>query len=388
MGILKKIFRRNKKTISIKELANEDFFSNYTSFSELPEIKTCIRIISDTLSNATIKLFENRENGDIRIKDGLAKKIDIAPFSSTIKKHFIYYIVENLIIYGNAYAIIELTNKEQYVADLVPVPTNSVNRLNDGSYLIDNLKYSSDEILHFMINPKSTDIFKGTGYKVDIKKIADNIQSVNNIRNKYYKNEYFPNLVISVDGDDDIFTQSKDKLDEMFFSATKGSKAIYVPSNLAQVNAIKPLSLNDLAVNDSVEIDKKTIANLFGVPTFLLGVGTFNQEEYNLFINVVISSFANAIEQELTKKILWSGQRYFKFDINKLYYTTYKERSEVGKLLYSAGLMTGNEVRNQLNLSPLNELNELLILENYIKVADVDKQKKLKGGETDEQNEE
>lgn len=144
-----------------------------------------------------------------------------------------------------------------------------------------------------------------------------------------------------------------------------------------QIEQIKPLSLNDLAINSSIELDKKTVAAIIGVPPFVLGVGTYSDAEWNNFISTKIRPLAKGIEQELTRKLIVSPKMYFRFNMASLYSYDLRTMADVYKELYDRGIADGNEVRDKVYLPPREGLDQLLVLENYIPISKVGDQKKL-----------
>jgi len=132
-----------------------------------------------------------------------------------------------------------------------------------------------------------------------------------------------------------------------------------------------------------MELDKKTVASIIGVPGFILGIGSYNEQEWNNFINTKIRQIAGIIEQEMTKKLLISEKMYFKLNASSLYSYDIQKLASVYTDLRAIGVVTGNEVRDKMGLSPMDGegMDELVMLENYIPTDKLVDQKKLEQDE-------
>ena len=370
-----------------------DFISGYTTISETAEFKTCIDIIADLVSNMTIYLMKNTEKGDIRLKNELSKKIDINPCKFMTKKAWIYFIVKNLLINGNA-VVFPVFDKNGYLEDLIPKTTKNLGfnwdySKQDYYILQDSNRYYSDEFIHFVLNPDEIEFYKGRGLKIDLKEINEALNLATSTRKSFLKGQYMPSLIVKVDSTEELLEteEGKESIEDKYLSRRESGKPWIIPAEMLEINQVKPLTLNDLALNDSVILDKKTVASMMGVPAFLLGVGSFNEEEFNNFIQTKIMSIGKIIEQTLTKSLIYSPDLYFKCNARSLYSYNFREIAEIGQKLFTSGLMLGNEVRDWIGLTPLDELNELIILENYIPASKIADQKKLnKGGEKNDRN--
>lgn len=361
--------------------------SGYTRLSDCPEVSAGVDTIAGLVGSMTIHLMQNSDGGDIRVRDALAAKVDISPYSLGTRKTFVEWIVRTMMTAGNGNAFVLPVFRDGLLDDLVPMP-DAVAVADGASYRVQwhGRTFAPDEVQHFVLRPSLSEPWRGTGYRVQLRDVAKNLRQANATKNAFMSQKWKPSVIIRVQGIADEFSgkDGRRKLLDSYIDNDEAGQPWVVPADLLDVQQIKPLTLNDLAINNAVTLDKRTVASILHVPPFLLGVGDFNAAEYNNFIRTTVMQIAQTIQQELTKKLLLSPDRYFKLNARSLFAYDLKELEEIGSDMYAKGMMEGNEVRDWLGLSPKKGLNQLVMLENYIPADRIGDQKKLlQGGDSD-----
>ena len=387
-----RIRAKPKQKRSQQFLITDDAFdlltSGYTRLDQNPEIMTGCRRIAELIAGITIHLMENTENGDKRVINALSKKIDINPNSLMTRSTWMQSIIMNLLLYGNGNSVVNVSTKNGYLEELTPIPADLVSFVPMGSsYLVDigGQTFQPDEILHFVLNPDPYYMWMGRGLRVSLKDVADNLKQASKTEKGFMASPK-PSLIIKVDALTEEFAnkEGRQKLLESYIDTSKQGTPWMIPAEQFAVEQVKPLSLSDLAISDMVQLDRRTVASILGVPPFLLGVGEYSQSAWNSFVNTTIKSIVTGIEQEMTRKLIDSPYWYVKFNVISLLDWDIRTLADVFGTLSDKGIVTGNEVSDRIGMSPLDGLDELRILENYIPLDKIGKQKKLKGSEEDE----
>ena len=354
----------------------------YSTLLDSPDVSAAVSAIATPISAATIHLMKNTNGGDTRVKNELSKFMDIHPYSLGTRMSFLDWIVTTMLTGGDGNSYVLPMTRGGYLEDLIPMPGAYARGVeNNSSYVVcwRGQEFRPDEVLHFILRPDQRLPWMGRGVRMQLKDVLQNLRQSAATTNSFLSDKWKPSVIVKVDALADEFS-SQDGRQKLLDSYIKGQAAgepWVIPADLMDVTTVKPLSLADLAISDTVELDKRAVAAAFGVPPFCLGVGNYDRDEYNNFIRKTVLPIANGIAQELTKKLLISPEMYFRFNDRKLYAYTLEELSKVGDDQYVRGIMSGNEVRDWLGLSPKEGLDELVMLENYIPSSMIGDQKKL-----------
>lgn len=354
--------------------------AGYHCLLDSPEISACINRIAAIISSATIYLMENTNKGDVRVHDDLARFVDVEPWPNmATRQSWVNWIVTTLLGEGDGEAfVLPRTTGGKFTA-LEPMP-GAVSIDNPaGGYFVQwrGYTYAPDEVLHFRLYADPDRPWKGRGVRVQANRLAASLSTTSQLKDMLNSPDYKPPLIVAVNSDNAFSNEAeRENFREKYLSDSKDGKPWILPADLVKIEQLKPMSLTDLAIKDTVEIDKKTATAIFGVPGFTLGIGNFSEAEHNHCVRTVYIPICQGIEQEMTLKLLASPRRYFKISRRRLYAYDLKDLINMDLAMADRGYLNGDEVRADMDLDPVG-LTERTRLENFIPTDMAGNQKKL-----------
>lgn len=391
MSILEKFRKRNKKNGSLV-FAPGSFFdevcqNGYTPLIRVPEVVACARKIAELIGSATIHLMNNTEDGDERIVNNLSRLIDIEPMPNMTRSTWMEGIIMTMLLYGKGNAVVQPHTWQGYFQSLEPISAERVTfnpiGYRDYKILIDGKAKDPGNLLHFVYNPDKTYLWKGNGVTVALKDVIENLVQARATEKVFMSSEYKPSIIVRVDAMVEEFStpEGREKLIDDYMKPAKKGQPWLIPAEQFDIQQVKPLTLGDLAISDSVQINKRMVAALFGVPPWVVGVGEYKKDEWNMFIQTKIMSMAKAIAAEMTKKLILNPSWYLAFNVWSLMDYDLKAISDVLLAGSDRGFVNGDEWRDRVHMNPAG-LKEFRVLENYIPWDMAGMQKKLiQGGE-------
>ena len=356
----------------------------YTRLCDNPEIMTgCLRI-AELIGSMTIYLMSNTNQGDVRIVNDLSRMIDITPNGTMTRSQWMTAIVMNLLLYGNGNSVVVPHTYEGILRSMEPISASRVtfqpvgNSYRDYRVRIDGTDRDPESVMHFTYNPDPTYLWKGRGVTVVLRDIANNLRQAQHTENAFMSSEWKPSIIVKVDALTEEFSspEGREKLLESYVKPSRTGEPWLIPAEQFQVEQVRPLSLADLAIKDTVELDKRTVAAVLGAPAFLLGVGDFNRDEWNNFLQTKVRAIALNIQQEMTRVLITSPKWYLVLNFWSLLDYDLKATSDILLAGADRGYVCGDEWRDRMHMAPAG-LKDYKILENYIPYEYSGKQKKL-----------
>ena len=380
--------KRSAGWIMTTEVFEDLCCKGYTRLSDNPEIQTACLRIAELIGSMTIYLMENTPDGDRRIINELSRKIDIEPNGNMTRSHWMIANVMNMLLYGKGNGICVPHTYEGTLQSLEPISASRVSFRPEGnSYreyrvLIDGNPRAPDSLMHFVYNPDPTYLWMGRGVTVTLKDIADNLKQAQKTENAFMSSEWKPSIIVKVDALTEEFSdpEGRQKLLDSYVKPSRTGEPWLIPAEQFDVEQVRPLTLSDLAIKDNVEMDKRTVAAVIGVPAFLLGVGEFNRLEWNNFVQTKVKSIALNIQQEMTRCLIISPKWYLHLNYWSLMDYDLKATSDILLAGSDRGFVNGDEWRDRMHLPPAG-LKEYKVLENYIPYDMSGDQKKLEDEE-------
>ena len=377
-----------KQIVKLMELINTEGIecAGYHSLDHDPTVATACKRFAGLVGLISWHLMNNREDGDVRIKNELSRKIDISPNNYMTRQQFYTAIAMDLLLYGDGNAVVLPHTANGYLGDLEIIPPSRwqlvpdpVNPTYKYSIYIDGIPHDPRDLIHFAINPDKYYPWKGTSFRVAIKDIAENLHQEAKTEKAFNNSKWKPPLIVKIDGVSEQF-QDRDgrrQLVSDYLETQEDGEPWIIPAQQMEVQSVKPLTLQDLALADNITLNKKTAAAIVGVPAYMVGIGQYNADEFNNFIMTDLRTVVECIQQSLTRSLLISDSWYIKGNIWQLREWDLATITSVFTAFGDRGWITGNEARDRINLPPKEGLDELKVLENYIPADKSGDQKKL-----------
>lgn len=353
----------------------------YKPITQCSEVKMAINAYARNVAMMTIHLMRNTPDGDVRVKNELSRKVDITPAPYMGRTNLMYMTVRQMMETGNMILYPEVRNG--YLEWLRPLPPSQRQLVEDGDgfvVLYNGKTLRPDEVINLVYNPDPERPWKGQGVTVDVGDMVKAIRRTNTTRNALMESPA-PSLIIKVSelSPELQSPEGQDRLVDKYLSQSASGKPWMIPAEVMDVQEVKPLSIADLAIKDNLELDKKAVAAMLGVPAHMVGVGAFSADEHNNFIATKLPFITQIVEQELTSKILLADDLHFRLNKRSLMSYALKDLVTMGQAMVDRMAMDRNEWRDLMDMEPDERMHELLALENYLPADRLGDQKKLKG---------
>lgn len=346
--------------------STEGNFSSITSLKN-SDVFTAIKIIASDIASSPVQVIKN---GMPQEENEIIHLLNTRPNEEMDGWHFKFGLAANMLLNGNSFA--EIIREGGKVKELHLLPNSSVSvKQNDNGkvfYQIGEKKRikPSEDVLHFKYFTQDglTGLSPLYALKDEIK-----IQKAGN-------KTWFSFFTRGVNGTgilkvekSDLDTEAKKAIREKFESANGGENALRTII-LDETMDYKTLEINTdiLKLVNSSDWTSKQIAKCFGIPVERLGVENVhssNAQSNLLYLKNTLIHYFNVFTSEMNMKLMENDNYIYRFNTDYLMETDPETKITNTLKQVQGSMLTINEGRAKLGLSPVKDGDRLLASLNY-----------------------
>lgn len=370
MKILDKLFKRSKGIRS--EPLNYMIYNDFGNSGYYPiEFERAVETIGSLLGALTLQVWQSKGNTKERLKNAKSYWLDIEPIRGVTRLEWTKKVVRTMYERGVCFVSVETDsagNQLKILDDALAQTDGTVRCYKQ------NVVYKATDLLRFSVGTKPA--------LEALKQTNDNLRMAAALKARFLKNSFIPKMVVKVDVDMSALTDENDKrlkvLQNVIARSSESGQPIVFEQGFAEIQELKGRTYDELGLDVALKDEQLKVAAFFGLPAFLVGAGSFDREEYNLFIKTTFMTLVRMFEQQLSR-VFASKDVYVKYNTERLLSIDLSEQMSFVSECLAQGIMTPNEARQKLGLTPSTAkgMNDFRILENYVPVSQLGDQAKL-----------
>ncbi len=354
----------------------------YDSAMQLSAVWACVKLLSETAASLPLTVYKKDDDGRKEAKNHpLSTLFNGKVNRYQTKNEFFESIFLNLIVHGNAYALIDKLGDR--IVSLLPLMSSQivVTMLSDGELTYQYTKedgsiviLSSARIWHLKLMGNGTIGMSPLDYQRNSLGIA---QAAESAVTKIYSNGAKPSGVLTVDK---VLTAAqRAEVRRSFKTLTESNDdRLLVLEGGFKFNAVS-LSPQDIELLASRKFQIAEICRWYGVPSVMVNDnngtsvwGSGIEQIMQGFYKLTMRPLLEKVEQSMKVHLALLSERdniEFEFNFDALLRADLKSRFESYRVAIASGVMTPNEAREYENL-PAKEGGDKLYMQGAMMPID------------------
>lgn len=378
MSIFEKLFNRQKEERYFFPVEYTNFFGGSYSGEENPVVAKCVNKIVNTLGTLDMHLYSYSSEGKKELFNHSIALLLKKPSTEESKTLFYQTLIRRLLLEGNVYLYKGYSNNNVVSLTICSGVLVSRDARNKKIYTIGGKVYTDKEILHI---PYPVG-YNGTIGESPVSKYKELISTYNLLMeyiNKYFHNSLGTRYSLELDPTN-YSSRSTDTAKvyaallpviNKYVNGAENAGKVMIPPPGSKLQKIDQGSNVQAELSSLITFLEQQICGIFSVPYELISsenkYGAL-EERQRQFLQNCINPLGKHISQCFESLLSYSDYNLFiQYDYLPMLETDVKSTIDYLSKEIQSGILTINEARRKLNLSPIDkELGDIYFIQSNL----------------------